>query len=276
MIGGLKQRIGAALVSAGNVLARRPVPPQGRLLKYQSSDYRRDSVSDGLTPKKARSVLLAADGGDLSEAMRLFSEMEDKDARLQSVLSTRRLTLTGMDWEVVSAAELEKGIVDKVLADESAAFCRDRLSGLHDFDQALTDLALAIGPGLAALALVWNGNKLVAIDPVPEMRPFIDFNRDKRVRIARTQGDRVGFLGVPPNFVVHMPHARHGLPMRGSLMRSIVLIYLIRNYAIKDWAVFSEVFGMPVRIGRYDPQATPEEKFEMMSMLQTLGTDAVG
>jgi phage gp29-like protein len=40
--------------------------------------------------------------------------------------------------------------------------------------------------------------------------------------------------------------------------------------------IFSEIFGMPVRIARYEPTATPEEKRELLSMLESLGSSAVG
>ena len=50
----------------------------------------------------------------------------------------------------------------------------------------------------------------------------------------------------------------------------------MKNLALKDWAIFSEVFGMPVRIARYEPSATPEEKREMLRMLESLGSNAAG
>ncbi len=249
--------------------------PVGRVLSYDPNDHRREDVSYGLTPAKARAALRAADDGDLSQALDLFEELEDKDIRLQSVLNTRRNALTGMEWEIVSAAEYEKGRVDKLLAEDAATFVRDRLTVMERFEQSLVDLSLAIGPGLAVLEMIWDGNRLMDIDAVPVSRLFIDFQRSKAVRIRKEAADTVGFRAAPPNFVLHMPHAKHGLPLRGSLMRAVLLIYLIRNYAIKDWATFSEVFGMPVRIARYEPNATAEEKTDMLRMLQMLGTDAV-
>jgi phage gp29-like protein len=64
--------------------------------------------------------------------------------------------------------------------------------------------------------------------------------------------------------------------MRGGLLRVSALAYLGKHFSMKDWMVFAEVFGMPVRIARYEPSATPEEKRELLAMLQSLGSDAAG
>jgi phage gp29-like protein len=45
---------------------------------------------------------------------------------------------------------------------------------------------------------------------------------------------------------------------------------------LKDWLTFVEVFGMPVRIARYDPSASVQEKRELLEMLRSLGSDAAG
>jgi phage gp29-like protein len=54
------------------------------------------------------------------------------------------------------------------------------------------------------------------------------------------------------------------------------MMYLAKNLALKDWMIFAEVFGMPVRIARYEPSATAEEKRELLEMLESLGSNAAG
>jgi phage gp29-like protein len=84
-------------------------------------------------------------------------------------------------------------------------------------------------------------------------------------------------VALPPNkFIVHAPHAVSGLPMRGGLLRVSAIAYLGKAFAVKDWLTFAEVFGMPVRIARYEPNASDEEKREMLDMLTRLGSDAAG
>jgi phage gp29-like protein len=54
------------------------------------------------------------------------------------------------------------------------------------------------------------------------------------------------------------------------------MVYLAKNLALKDWMIFAEVFGMPVRIARYEPSATEQEKRELLEMLESLGSNAAG
>ncbi len=56
--------------------------------------------SDGLTPVKLARIFKEADAGDPFRQMELFEEMESKDTHLFSQLQTRKLAVTGLDWEV--------------------------------------------------------------------------------------------------------------------------------------------------------------------------------
>ncbi len=80
----------------------------------------------------------------------------------------------------------------------------------------------------------------------------------------------------PDKFIVHIPQAVSSHPSRGGLLRVTALAYLGKHFAIKDWLIFAEVFGMPVRIARYSPNASAEEKKELLEMLHQLGADATG
>lgn len=64
--------------------------------------------------------------------------------------------------------------------------------------------------------------------------------------------------------------------MRGGLLRATALAYLAKHFSMKDWMVYAELFGMPVRIARYEAGATAEEKRELLHMLESLGADAAG
>jgi phage gp29-like protein len=53
-------------------------------------------------------------------------------------------------------------------------------------------------------------------------------------------------------------------------------MYLLKNYAMKDWAAFNEVFGMPLRLGKYDPMASPADREALIQAIRNLGSDAAG
>jgi phage gp29-like protein len=260
-------------------------PQSGVLVGRQAADLWREYPADGLTPQKLVAVMRAADAGDLSAQMALFEQMEERDAHLFSVANTRRLAVTGLPWEVVSAAEMPgwrggagaaRG--DRATADDAAAYCDEALREMCDFDEALAHLALAFGRNISVVELVWesgaDGVRLAEMIPVEFER--LTIGRDGKTRIL-TDDEKYDGIEMPPDkFIVHTPHARSGHPARGGLMRVTSLAYLAKRFAIKDWMIFAEVFGMPVRIARYAPNASETEKRELIAMLKQLGADATG
>ncbi len=259
-------------------------PRPGVLVGRHGIDNFRNYPADGLTPQRLVAILREADTGSLSAQMALFEQMEEKDAHLYSVANTRRLAVTGLRWEIASAAEMpglsaaRNVAQDRALADEEAAYCDKVLRNLDGFEESLLHLSLATGRNLSVVEIVWeaNGDGLAPKEIIP-----IDFDRltigtNGEIRILTDDAKFEG-VSLPPNkFIVHAPHNVSGHPMRGGLLRVTALSYLGKHFAIKDWLIFAEIFGMPVRIARYAPNATPEEKRELLDMLKQLGADATG
>lgn len=270
---------------------RRPMSPPapGALIRPRREDVQRDYPADGLTPQRLVSILREADAGSLSAALALYEQMEEKDAHLYSVAHTRRLAVTGLNWEIVSAAELpgwsagrralrDRAVapVDRTLADDAATYCQETLRLTAGFDDALDHLALALGRNVSVVELIWDaaadGPRLAELAPVAFER--LTGNDLGELRLLTDAEPNDGIPLPPDKFIVHRPHAISGTPSRGGLGRVTALAYLAKHFAIKDWLIFAEVFGMPVRIARYAPNATPEEKRELLTMLKQLGADA--
>ncbi len=58
-----------------------------------------------------------------------------------------------------------------------------------------------------------------------------------------------------------------------SVYESIIKYYAFFSFALNNWASFVETYGKPIRIGKYKPGSTPEEKNLLKSMVKNLGTD---
>ncbi len=264
-----------------NTLRRRSDGPErprpGRIVVPEALDHWREYPADGLTPSRLVSILRDADAGAIGPAMALFEQMEEKDAHLHSVAATRRLAVTGLRWTIVPTSQVGP-CSDIGAAEEAAAYCAEVLSEIESFESALQHLALAIGRNVAVAENVWEQRegalRLADVVPVAFDRLAVD---EMGAVLVLTRESPLDGLALPPGkFVVHAPHAVSGSPMRGGLLRASALAYLGKHFAMKDWMVFSEVFGMPVRIARYEPSATPEEKRELLRMLESLGSDAAG
>ncbi len=250
-------------------------PKPGQAVFPRKEDTVRDYPSSGLTPSRLAAIFREADDGSLSTAMQLFEQMEEKDAHLYAVANTRRLALTGLPWEIVSAADVRPGS-GRQPADGAAEYCGNVLSSLERFEDVLQHLALAVGRNIALAEIVWElrNGELQPVDIVPVDFARVVFDELDRPRILTEEEPDMGVDLAPHKFIVHTPHSVSGHPQRGGLLRVTAMVYLAKNLALKDWMIFAEVFGMPVRVARYEPNATPEEKRELIAMLESLGSNA--
>ena len=253
-------------------------PKSGRVVSYdpQRDPWRR-YLAQGLTPVRAANYLKAADAGDLAALVELSEELEERDAHLRSVAATRREALTLLDWRIASSAEIEGNRSDEARAEKVAQFCREALAKIPAFDEALEHLASAIGPNLAVCELVWSkGGDLEDVVPIPANRLTADYQQSQVVRITTAEEPAKGIPAEPGKFVVHVPEARGGFPTRGALIRPALMLHLVKHLSLKDWAIFCEVFGMPVRVAKYRPGASEDEKTEALNMLRLIASDSVG
>lgn len=65
-----------------------------------------------------------------------------------------------------------------------------------------------------------------------------------------------------------------GLPIRGGLARLCAVTHLCARLALEDWMLFAEVFGMPLRIGRYGSSASSDDIEVLKTAVAGLGRDA--
>jgi phage gp29-like protein len=227
--------------------------------------------SQGLTPERLANIFKEADQGDVYRQMELFEEMEEKDTHLFSILGTRKLAVQGLEWDLLAYSDDAQ---DKKIAE----FVKGVIDGIEDFDDILLDLLDAIGKGFSAGEIMWSiRNKQAWIDNIvwkPGKR--FTFNDQWQLRLL-TDEEPVHGIELPPGkFVVHQYKAKSGHPSRAGVIRVCAWMYLFKNYDIKDWVAFAEVFGKPLRLGKYPANATKEDKDVLKQALIQLGTDAAG
>lgn len=233
-------------------------------------DSRRRYLTDDPTALKFVSWLRAVDQGDVAAMVEITDEMEAKDAHLQGVANTRRRALTALEWDIVDCPEAE----NQVLATKATEFVRQELRNLHTWETTLEHLATAIGPNVAAVELVWKESLLVETVDIPGHR-LRGSTQVRGVLVATTEHP----TGAPMplgKFVVYHPNSRAGSPFNVTITRAQAWCYLIKHFVTADWAAFSEIFGMPVRVALLSKEVTPEEKTEAENMLKNMSSDMWG
>ncbi|RJR32447.1 MAG: DUF935 domain-containing protein [Deltaproteobacteria bacterium] len=251
----------------------RPFPsskrPETRELGVVSIRDRWSSYpSAGLTPPRLAAIFQAADVGDVYRQAELFEEMEEKDGHLLSVMQTRRLAVLGLESQVEAASDAPE---DAKIAD----FCREHLEDL-ELDALMTHLLGAIGHGYGGAEILWQSGASALIKGFQLIHPknltFIDSLTPKVV----TEENRMGVEPRPFQLVYHRYAARSGHDTRNGLLRVVAYMFLFKNFALKDWVTFNEIFGMPLRLGKYDPSASKEDIAALKDAIRSLGSDAAG
>lgn len=226
-----------------------------------------ETIVAGLTPHKLAAILKDADVGNTTEFLQLAADMEIADPHYRSVLSTRKLAVAGIAPEVVAAGE------DKA-SQEQADFVREIVEA-PQFSDLVTDLLDGLGKGYGVVETEWDtsGNRWMPAHYVWRDPRGFKFDRATRQVMARDEKGE-GLPLEPFRFAVHVPKLVSGLPYRGALGRIAAWAFLFKNYTIKDWMRFTEVYGMPLRVGKYGPNATEEDKRKLLRAITNMGSDA--
>ncbi len=239
------------------------------------TDAFRDYVADGLTPERLAALLKEADAGDVASQAELFDQMEERDGHITGDISKRRNVILDADFVVEPASEDRR---DRQVAEA----VDEMIDGITNWPDILVSLQDAVGKGFAPIELGWDYSEgQVWVDK-------FDFIEQKRFRFADSAGilSRVPLLitdddplGIEiPAFKVmmHRYGGMSGHVVRAGIYRICAWWHLFKNYSVKDWVGFCEVYGMPLRLGRYNPGASKEDKDALAIAVQTLGTDAAG
>ncbi len=224
--------------------------------------------SAGLTPGRLAAIFREADWGLLRNQAELFEEMEEKDAHLAAVMQTRRLAVLGLDFQIEDASESPE---DKKIGE----FCREATADL-DLEELWTHLLGGVGQGYGGAEPIWENYPQALITRFNLIHPKnFNFTESLTPRII-TENDSQGVDPGAFKLIFHKYAAKSGPAFRNGVLRVVGFLYLLKNYALKDWAVFNEIFGMPLRLGKYEPSASPADKEALRVAISSLGSDAAG
>lgn len=242
----------------------------------------------GLTPQRLQAILILAEQGDLVGQLELADDIEERDGHVFAELGKRRGAITSLEWDVHPP--------DKPSAAEQslAAEVQEWLQGLPEFTDVLLGMMDAVLKGFAMHELVWSpdsdGRRRV-LRPSFTFQPQRMFTtsanrRDLMLRsLAPPPGASANPAGMPATpaeplqpfaWLAHVHQSRTGYLTRNSLCRVLAWPYLFKNYAVRDLAEFLEIFGLPLRLGKYPAGASREEKATLLQAVVGIGHNAAG
>jgi phage gp29-like protein len=221
---------------------------------------------DGLNPGRVASILKEADQGDPLRYLELAETIEERDHHYLGVLGTRKRSVAQLEITVEAASD---DAPDVAFADMVRAWLmRDELQ------EELFNILDAIGKGFSETEIIWDSSegqwrpaRLEWRDP----RWFRFDRKDGATPLLRTD---TGDVPLPPfKFISAVIRAKSGLPIRSGLARLATWSWMFKAFTLRDWAVFVQTFGQPVRVGKYGPSATEKEKETLYQAVANIAAD---
>lgn len=233
----------------------------GRELTEPVADGRIGSVrnpfsghpADGLTPLRLSSILRAAANGEPESYFELAEDIEERDLHYAAVMATRKRSVAQLPISVKAASDSPEHLKHAALVQ----------SWLDDdvLRSSLFDLLDAIGKGLSVMEVDWklrHGNMLPC-DLIWRTQRWFTFDQGDGETVLLREGVS-GEPLAPHKFVVHRHKTKSGLTIRSGVARVACWAWMFKAFTVKDWAIFCQNFGQPIRIGKYGRGATEAEK----------------
>lgn len=227
--------------------------------------------AQGLNPAKLACLLRDAEQGDATAYLELAEEIEEKYPHYNGVLGVRKRAVAQLPIRVEAAGESKEERAD-------AALVRDWTKRLT-LQAELIEILDALGKAYSATEIIWETGELWLPAQLKRRDPrFFEYDRltgEQLLLKGGEDGHQGAACALPPyKFVVHQTAAKSGLPIRGGLARVVAWYYLFANFTLKDWMTFLEVYGLPLRVGKYQ-NGTSEDDIRLLAQaVGQIGSDA--
>lgn len=232
--------------------------------------------ADGMTPARLAAIHRAAAQGSALTYLELAEDIEERDLHYGSVLGTRKRQVAQLPIIVEAAS-------DDTAHVEHADFIR-RWLDTGVLDEAMFDVLDAVGKGFSVHeviwrmepgriepeALIWRPQRWfsVATSTAALADPTVTFGETIMLREGATLAPLL-----PHKFLVHRHKAKSGLIMRSGLARLASWAWMWKAFTLRDWAGFVQNYGQPMRLGRYGPESSSEDRDVLWQAVANIAGD---
>lgn len=209
--------------------------------------------AEGLTPRRLAMIHRQAAEGDALDYLELAEDIEERDLHYAAVLATRKRAVAQLPITVEAASDEPEHVAH-------ADFLREWI-GNGCLEEALFDVLDAIGKGFSVMEVMWRTEPGRILPERLVYRPqrFFDVSSADGDTIMLREGATLQPLA-PHKFLVHRHPSKSGLIMRAGLARVASWAWMYKSFTAKDWAIFVQNYGQPLRLGRYGPEASEADR----------------
>lgn len=242
--------------------------PQGTPPQEDYKDLPVISIG-GWTVDRIRAALASMQIGQFQQAAMLTEAMLGDDC-VQTALNGR---IKGVTMRHVHAVPAERDTEGKY-RDWALWMWREVFTD-ELLDQLMT---WTTNMGFSLFEVCWdtttrNGQEVW----VPYLKPwhpsYIWYDITVRQYVAVTEEGPIWIDPEDPKWWTFTPWGSYRGWIRGSL-RGCAPLWIIRQYAVRDWARFSEVHGLPIKLVKAPAQSDARDKQRMFSQVSNLGASS--
>ena len=223
--------------------------------------------ADGMSPQRLASILREADAGDAIRYLELAETIEERDLHYLGVLGARRRAVCQLDATVEAASDDPEDEAD-------AQMIRDWLNR-DELTDEMFHILDCIGKGFSATEIIWDTSSGQWMPERLEHRDprWFEFDReDLSTPLLR------GASGMPEplpggKFIWAQIAAKSGLPLRSGIARVAAWAWMFKAFTQRDWTIFTQTYGQPVRLGKYASGATEADKTTLMRAVSNIAGD---
>lgn len=222
---------------------------------------------DGLNPVRLASIMRAADQGDAIQYFELAETVEERDPHYLGVISTRKRSVSQIEVTVEAGSDDPEDV-------KIADMVRDWLKR-DELTDDLFHILDAIGKGVSFTEILWDSSE-------GQWQPGQLKWRDPRhFRFARADLETPLLLDdngaevplEPFHFIYANIAAKSGLPLRSGLARLATWNWMFKAFTQRDWAIFTQTYGQPLRVGKWHQGASEEDKATLFRAVANIAGD---
>ncbi|AGH57999.1 hypothetical protein RHVG_00034 [Rhodovulum phage RS1] len=222
---------------------------------------------DGLNPLRLAQILRAADHGDPVRYLDLAEVIEERDPHYLGVIGTRKRSVSQLDITVEPASDDPQDV-------KIADMVRDWLKR-EELQQEVFHILDCISKGYSFTEIVWNTSegqyfpdKLIWRDP----RHFRFQKSDLATPLLLD--DNGAEVPLPAfRFIFADIPAKSGILLRSGLARVAAWGWMFKAFTARDWAIFTQTYGQPLRIGKWQPGASEQDKDTLFRAVANIAGD---
>ncbi len=260
----------------GRPIVKEVIAERGGYAKsFKEQQHWQQPIAVGMTPERLADILRRNDyEGDHVDMLTLGKEMEERDLHYYSQVQSRINAIAHVPMRVEPFDEDDKRAEKIAKEFNELVIQKDDES----WSSLIVNLMDAVPQGYSIVQPIWDTTTrpwtFKSFEWVDQRCFHYDPATRKTLRVR--QDDNPNGLPIPAGlFLVHYPRIRTGYKLRGSIARLAAINVFFKTTEVQDWLAFCETYGMPLRIGRYQPNVHGEdEQFTLQQALINLGHDA--